>query len=503
MKKYAKKANALLLALVMLLATLTPITTLAQDQDGDNYTSLVYETVDAVNPSAYQGTVERAYSNYHASGFAVSIDDFTRAFTGEPANRREARSLITSGVYLSDIAISGDDVSFVTTLTLGDTLIELPVTGSLYASSWAESSGINSLVIDIPNPVLGYDFLLFEIHNDYTDALFGLFQAEVSGNTALLNNPHVRIYIKSPYGLLYLFEIDIPNEFSNLAVENHPTFGYATDVFWAADFIEDTVEKIPVTDELLESAGHSQLERGLFEWSTWQFFAFRYEHWVLEPVRTISIPRVRYRYTHVSGSNSTWIATFEVANRTYLPNTNTTVSNQHSTIQYRNVTLQFAAGERTTFVRTFYQGVMMEGGAWRIESGELASTLFTNVAANVGGTIGTSVHVAFEILRNAVTRPQTLRLGGDGQTLYRNNEVAVGRRLTNARFYRDTNSAPNGHFFVLNADTSRIGTAPANPPTTFGALLIEFDVYQFVSHQQGYRRIASDRDTVGIRYQVR
>lgn len=415
------------------------------------------------------------------SGITMSTSDFSNAFTGEVSNRQHyslARTMNKSEISISNVAIKGNDISFDASLSLDTNNVDLSVNGKMYAGNKSQS-GTNSIIVDIPDIIDGYEFLLFDIHNDNSGG--SLILSEIDGKN-LSNTPHVKIYLRDSQDMVYLFETELPKAFLTLKADSFPLINGGKDINWALDFVKVNCEILPPTAENLEKLGLSGNSSMRNETYSHYFDVYRYYYTVAgDNVETWSMPWVQYVPTNVFSGDSTWSSEFRISESTRVLGSNGQVINVFYGLQnitYRNVKMQFAAGGNTRFLRTFYDGQVATLMGINATSGIALRVLETTVS-NIPGIPGLALQTILNYFSNATPRSETVSLGGQGEISHELKTVSAGQTLTNHMLFANSDiqfSGSNRHYFVMQAVTQREGTVSGSN-TTIGALRVQFDVY--------------------------
>ena len=457
-----------------------------------------------------------------ASGLTLTSQDFAQHFFGEPTNRLLPRSLMNTSISLSNIFIDERDIAIDMTIGSGEHTVSIPVVGRLYASN-STQMGVNSMVVDVLKSVEGFDILLFEIHNDYAAGLFDPFTTRLTRDASLSARPHVKIYIQGPSGEIYLFEIDLPHEFSHLNAFSMPLVSGGMDINWRLQFVEPEVREIPLTRESMESLDVNAIlsshgipiedtviswhnpEQGMmyldqnvvdfshiiiddsedlisldtlsFEATSWSnsWVTFLGQHQFLTPnwssqhghhyIHTLATAFVWVRVADVYTQDTTWIAEFYITENSVHSVTGQVFTGLDQ-IRVWNLDMRFAAGGNTNFSRTFYGGIVTANNVPRPNN-------VTNVLMNTVDLAGdfmpiptSTINTVISLLnRSSVQGSQNVNIGSQGTIVHGRGSQVAGQRLSNHSL------STNNHKFTMNTVVFR----PANQTGwTHGVLRVSF-----------------------------
>ena len=429
-------------------------------------------------------TFAEVYSSdtIQADGIVMSTTDFKNTFSGEPSSRipiSKARSVSNASISLSNIVINNDTIDFTAVLTVNNTTTTLPVKGKL-SSGHKVQQGINSIIIDVSNTVNGYNFLLFEICND-SDKNDLLVANRKNTTTFSTNDPYIKIYMQDQNNNIYLFETKMPDVFSNLNANQFPKADKFKDSLWAVHLAKGETKELATDNTILQNFGLNTQTKGLNTWSTWISPTTYYHSFYVGSIYTQcwSMPYVEYKHVNVHSSDSTWIASFKIAEH-MLAAGNTYYGN--NVFEYKNLQISFGCGDKTTFVRTFQDGRMKTIPnilpAMIKESGSIITINLLNKMVSAlpyGSTFQTVLNSINSM--NSTVGDVTLN-SSTGINLMNSKTIAVGERLDDYSLDKCTNyngGTNNGHYFtyqgVLQYDSA------AGNTNTVGALSFSFDKY--------------------------
>ncbi|HPU62704.1 MAG TPA: hypothetical protein PK304_00965, partial [Mobilitalea sp.] len=417
-------------------------------------------------------------TEFQSSGVLMSSTEFKDTFSGEPTSRKVAafsKSDSNTSISIKDIIIDGEDISFIAVLSINNENVYLPVKGRL-ASSYKAQHGINSIVVDIPESVNGYSFLLFEIYNDADSKRANLL---VSGDKKLSNVPHVKIYLQDENNTIYLFETEMPAIFSDLKASDYERAYKFRDALWASHLVKHETKEIPTDSTILNELGFKVRPMGLNTWTTWVNPTTFYDSFYIgsDYVQCYSLPYVEYRHVNVTSQDSTWAAAFKVAEHT---NVSGYIYHGNNVFEYRNLKIAFACGDKSTFIRTYQEGRLYYiGGIFPALKGigsKIAVSLLQKAFSSL--PYGTTFLKALEYINTMASANGEVTLGSTGVNLTNRTTTAVGEKLNDYSFEEctDYNGQSNiGHYFTYQAVLQH--EAVTGNTNTVGALLVEFDKY--------------------------
>ena len=453
-----------------------------------------------------------ARSNMDVYGVAMTTDDFTNAFTGEPQTRSSARSSLYTGLSFSNVVINDDNIRFTAELTLGTEVTVLDVHGYIFAGNRT----LNNVIIDVPEAVNGYEFLLIEIHTDYS---VGSLLLSDSLNTSLYNRPHMKVYLIDSHGLIRLFEMDVPHYFSGISACSFSQLEGYGDIAWAFGFVDIVVHEVPTDQSILEELGLLEavvlqdfqedmsaiagisplsISSGLWVYPT----TFTTTFWI-GPDRNdaFSLPHVRHSHpSNIAGNAShTWSASFNVAEHVRVTGASGQSINFHGlrVFEYRNVALHFGGGAHTVFSRAFHSGNMLQLSSGVNHSGifNVALSVFSGAVGSLPG--GQTVSSIVSNLQSVRPVSRNIIVGSSAiEHLAPSHVRSIGYRFDGMTFHRNTDS--NGHFYSIQLVAEGYGNLPHVPTLTTGVLRVEFDVYQFQN-----RTFANRNANIHLNYHVR
>lgn len=412
------------------------------------------------------------------NGISMTADDFKETFSGKPETRKalqSTRSLSNATISIDNVTINGEGINFLATMWINGQVVSLPITGQLCAGHKSQHD-FNSIIINVTEPVKGYEILLFEIFNDTTDN-----EQLVNSLTEQIETeaPYVKIYIQDQNNTIYLFESEMPECFSKLAAEDYPSAPKEKDALWAKNLVIHNVTQVPVTDKLLNELGIPKQTRANGDTTTWCGDTINRDEFYVNGNKTVccSLPYLEYRHANITTGNSTWFAYFyvvefmESAGYTYYGN---------NVFEYHNLKIGFVRGDNTMFLRTYQEGRLYDkyaiGDKLKEARENITVKLFKETISKLpaGGTL----LEIFEYINMIPSTNQTVTLGASGVELEGEEVFAVGKELTSYILEENTFQGGKdkvGHYFKLQTDLTY--DYENSTTDTIGGLFLEYDTY--------------------------
>lgn len=403
------------------------------------------------------------------SGVTMSAEDFKNVFSGNPNDRIDianARSIAISSISIKNISIQDDEIKCIVNLIVGNKEEKIPVEGKL-RSSYKSDKGKNSIIIEVDSMINGYNFLLFELYNDYGDNNL------LVSTEKTLGNPHVKVYMQDEFENIYLFETTMPEEFSTLDATKYPRANKEKDAFWAINLVEGEEKELLTNNDILEELGVDIKAKGLNSWTTWvNPTTYYYSFYVgSDYTQCWSLPYVEYKHVNVRSQDSTWTASFKIAEHMAVAGNKYYGNN---VFNYKNLQIAFACGDKTTFVRTLQEGRVNRGNT---NPGSKITVLLLNKA--VGKLpYGTTLQTALECIKTITSTSGHVILGNMGVNLSNRKTVAVGEKLNNYTLEKCTDyngSINNGDYFTYQGVLQY--EAASGNTNTLGVLYVSFDKF--------------------------
>ncbi|ABX42612.1 hypothetical protein [Lachnoclostridium phytofermentans] len=424
-------------------------------------------------------TTSTLKTEIQTGGILMSASEFRNMFSGDPASRMPAtfaKSISDTNISISNIVISGEDVNFIAVLSINNKTINLPVKGRL-SSSYKAQHGINSTIIDIPDSIEGYKFLLFEIYNDTKED--NLLVSTQNEKKELSTSPHLKIYLQDKDDTLYLFETAMPSAFSMLDASNYQKANKFRDALWASSLVKHETLELPTDSTILEELGLGVKTRGLNTWTTWVNPTSYYDSFYIgsDLVQCYSVPYVEYRHVNVRSQDSTWAAAFKVAEHANIAGN---IYHGTNVFEYRNVKMAFACGDKSTFIRSFQEGRVYDYTAIfpAVKGvGESIAVSLLNKAVSAL-PYGSTFQTVLGYINTISSANGKVTLGSTGVSLTNRKTTAVGEKLTKYSFEECTDYDGKiniGHYFTYQGVLQY--EAASGNTNTVGALAVEFDKF--------------------------
>ena len=447
-----------------------------------------------VNAFAAEDEASVSYEDeIEISGVHMSADDFKVNFSGDPSERKStsvrtksSSSNMASDINIADIEISGQDIELTAELYLNGTSVILPIEGQLCAGFKAKH-GVNSTIIVVPEPVNGYEILLFELYNDTEE---GNLLLSSMTNENVSSCSHMKLYMQDEDGTVYLFETDMPDCFRELEADDYPAAPKEKDALWALKLADVEIKELETNDEILNELGLNSIQpMGLNTWTTWLNPTTYYSEFYIgsDHCQCWSLPYVEYRHANVTSSDSTWAASFKVAEHTKI---GSYTEHGNNVFEYRNLKMAFACGDKTTFIRTFQEGRVYDdsviGGGLKGAGKKIAVSLLSKAVSAL--PYGSTLSSVLGYINSAASTNREVTLGSTGMTLSNRKTVAVGEKLDDKfKFEACTDydgQTNNGHYFTYQAVLQH--EAVSGNTNTVGALVVEFDVFSYEDYSTNH-----------------
>ncbi len=418
-------------------------------------------------------------SNAKIPGVTMMPAEFTNTFSGKPCERKNALSrekLRLLSVSVSDVEIVNNSISLTVHLKDGENTTVLPIEGRLAASSLT-ANNINSTIIEVGKPVNGYTVKLFQIVNGKIDDLLLLNGIGIGED--LKNIPHIKLYLQDESNDLYLFEGKMPQCFARLNAALYDKAGKEHDYLqWARDLVVHNVSSIKTTEETSRLLGLEENSRALNSFSIRGYETTFTDEFYLggHLVSCMSMPYIEFKHTNVSLSDSTWVVSFKIAEHTKYQD-GAIIGYGNNAFAYRDLKVAFAAGDNTTFIRTYQEGRLYNDTTNKYYSngGDLTvSFLKALVNALPNGSTFLS---GLECIRAIVPYSTSVVLGNNAITLHSGKVKAVGESFPGLYLEECSNQggAVNvGDYFTFHAVTQY--EECFGDTETVGALLVEFNI---------------------------
>ncbi len=401
------------------------------------------------------------------TGITISTLEFQQYFSDLPSKRPSMKSMQKQNteIVISDIIIIKDKINFNMLLTGDEISIKVPVEGKL-TSGYKTQNGMNSIIIEVAEPILGYEFLLFEVYNDVNGRNMLVVDESVA------KKPHIKIYLKDQNDCMYLFEQAMPSIFAGLNANSYQEANKYKDALWAINFVKHNVKKVPVDNSILQQLGIEISSKALGSLTTWTNpYMFVDEFYVgLDAASCTSLPYVEYKHTNVTQADSTWMAYFKVAEHMNVAG-NTYYGN--NVFEYRNLRMAFACGDNSIFIRSFQNGKLKHYVNLSIfQQGQNIAVQLLNKVFN-SLPHGATLQTVLGYLNSLSSSAGTVCLGSEGVTIHSGKATAIGEQL-NSEYILTKNFNSGGEYFLYQAVLHSEGSGSGN---TVGALRVSFTVY--------------------------
>ncbi len=365
-----------------------------------------------------------------------------------------------------------------------------------------------------------YDVLFFEITK-------GNEQINLLYNTALNNNPHMKIYMRDDYDAIYLFESELPTELSAVSVASSEYCDIYNDYLWYVNIVdsyvtttnETTMASILVNENdpnaivrrniAIASGNPNESMTTLATttptdpmiWGGKKIYEMSVSNGV-DQTTYMFYPYGYIRGTPVSvNSENTWWGSVEVSEHTA---TKMIGSSSEPTVTYginrfsiRNPEIAAVCGNYTLVVRTFVQGRIKRNSNHAIvENGdEIAARILKKAFSYVPyGKTATEILSWLSSITQTVQSEVTL--GANGIDLSSGCVSGTKFELDSKYNLTKYTEASNGHSLKMHVVVSR---TQSTTDMTTGAVRINYDVYTNVydyhdSHQAEKSFLYSDSD---------
>lgn len=406
------------------------------------------------------------------TGVAMSKESFKTNFGVSPDHRPYSRSAFeASDMNITDIVINGEDVGLNMELIGNDGTIILPLNGKLKAG-YKTQNDINSAIIEVTGTTNGYEILLFEIFND-TEENNLLVNGDLEGMS------HIKVYIKDEEDKIYLFEAPMPDAFKNIVAENYSKASKEKDALWASSLVDHVTRDLETDSEFLTKHGLNNQTRGLSEWTIWTNETTYYDSFYIgsDYVQCWSLPYVEYRHANVKSQDTSWIASFKVAEHmsiggyTYYGN---------NVFEYRNLKISFGCGDKTTFIASEQEGNVYKYTGLLTGLKKATDSIAVHLLNKAVSSLpyGSTFMTVINAINTMSSSEGNVTLGSSGHTIANRKTVAVGEYLSDYLLEECTDHSGgenNGHYFTFRGILQyEAGSGNTN---TVGALTVSFDKY--------------------------
>lgn len=428
---------------------------------------------------SYAQDISTNNNSIYIDGMKLSGHDFRSVFSGEPETRKRlstSRTVQDLTVRMNNVIVQEDKIRFNIAFPVNGEMVELTIAGNLCAGFKAQH-GFNSIIVNVPEPVGGYEILLFEIFNDTTDNEQII--NSLTGGIKDTQSSFVKLYIQDVEDNVYLFETAMPECFANMLAENYPNAPKNKDMLWATNLVEHKLSQIPADEKTMKELGLDNKSRALGDTTTWTPNAINCDEFYVAGNKTIcySLPSLEYKHTNITTSTSTWVAEFYVSEHTSSAGLTSYGTN---VFEYRNLKIVFMRGDNTHILRTIQSGRVYDENAWLNklkENGEKigVNLLKMTVSKHPAGAVIAEV---VEFVNSMSAVDNNVYLGGEGYSLLSSDVTAAGEELTSCALEESSYHGGDdliGHYFILQADVCY--EYENSSVATTGGLYLEFDTY--------------------------
>jgi len=408
-------------------------------------------------------------------GYALSVDDFNEAFVGEFSSRKdlnECKSLEVIHLQIRDFSVFENNISFNLNLKASSgPWVEHHLRGNLYV----DDSPVRSVLGNLSDTTGFYEILKFKIvtslNND--NMLF---------NSKLQSKPYLSLILQDGSGKLFFFEIDIPKIFSQLdniilPMAPHDLMG-KNDLWFTpiVDLTKGTFTEDEVTLEMWPELGiFPEMTRGLGSFTLWVNPTTYTCNLIIGGELTVykSLPYLSMKHVNVTSQDSTWIAAFKISESTTFNNGKTYYG--QNVFYYGDLKLAFGAGARSTIIRTYQQGRMIDsktGSGSTKASGTIAIFALDRVVSLIPAA--PNISDIIELFDKLNSSSSNVTLGSQGVSLSNKLVTHAGELLSNYTFskYTDWNGSDTGDYFTFQAVLQYESTLSTSISTA-GALRFE------------------------------
>lgn len=415
------------------------------------------------------------------NGVVVSSKDFGLIFSGDPEKRTtETRSMMnTSQLSVNSIEMIDDIVHFVIQIRDHGNDVDIPISGRM-TSSYKAELGVNSIIVEGKTSVEGYKVLLVELFNDSEEDI--LLLESIGMEKQLQGKPHMKIYLQSDEGNLFLFEGNLPKCFEGISAVNYPRADSTKDaLLWAKDLVIHNWSVIP--DEKVGEQKVGSIERGLnattrMEYGSW-FYDYYYIATVL--VESYSKPYVEMYHSNViGGGGSPWVVRFKVEEYT---ETKGNIVYGQNPYRYVNVKIGFGTGDNTTINRYSHQGRIKKETQLGSNIIGMSQQFVTGVMQNALNNLpyGSTYQMVLQTLLGLIPVDKTVVFSNQTTGIEVGYCTAYGVDLSDYYFNEDTNHSQDinnagsaGHYYVLQIYPLLEKNGELGQTT--GAVYVHFDV---------------------------
>ncbi len=450
--------------------------------------------------------------NIEIIGEKMAITDYKNLY-GKPFSERSAKQELDSyqsaTLQIDKITISNNQIIFDYSIENYREVLE----GTLYNSS----RNLDNIVAVFANKT-NYEVLFFELTK-------GIHEINLLYNTELNNQPHIKIYLKDNRDCIYLFETELPEQLSDISVDNDQHCDVYKDYLWYVNIVDayetntnraspsafNTYDRNAEIKRNIAIASNTPYEPELSIATTTSTEPMM---WGGKEIYEMSVSNgvdqttyMFYPYGYVRGTpvsttgENTWWGSVEVsehaATKMIGSPAEPTVTYGINRFSIRNAKISAVSGNYTLIVRTYIQGRVKKNSSNSvIENGtEITAKIFKKALSYAPyGKTATEILSWLSLITQQVDNEVTL--GGSGIDLSSGYNVGVKFALDSKYNITKYSQASKGHSVKMHIVLSRTQSSSA---MTTGAIRINYDVYTNIydlhdSHQVEKSFLYSDND---------
>lgn len=280
------------------------------------------------------------------NGYAMSLNQFNNTY-GAPTKTRVAKQTlnnrVSAKINFNSINLQGNTLEIDATINNR----QLIASGDLYLSEKE-----NTIVAQLNDHNGTYDILLFEIYNNNSPDIKALTSTKTK---------HLKMYLADDKDI-YIFEIPLPSDFSNINTNDMEKASALYDTLWFTKIIQPYEhKKIPVDEKMIDFMGVNKEIgiRGSNSFTDWAFDNIYYESWYYgsDYYQFYSLPHGKWMAGNILSSDTTWVSSFKIAEHLKI---NGSTHNSDNAIYYKDVAITHSVGAKTTILRAFLDGKLIE-----------------------------------------------------------------------------------------------------------------------------------------------
>ncbi|HEY2491709.1 MAG TPA: hypothetical protein VGI33_02075 [Paenibacillus sp.] len=418
------------------------------------------------------------------NGVAMSIEQFDQLY-GQSDSKVDAisNSEKNASISLSEILIKDDTLSFKAIVDYDSQQKEVIASGKLYNST-KKTMGINSVVADLEDENNNFNIHLFEVfYGNQKARNLSLNSAIV--DSSFLESPHVNFYMTDSNNNVLLFEIAIPDELSNITVNNDEVTAAFKDYAWFINVLpKNEIQEIEATPEAIQEAGLDSVSPfAINNDSDWTDTILFYEEkigGVLYKWR--SLPMGTW-YAQSVSNDTTWTNAFKVAESATADGV--ALTNMTNIYSYEDVNLVTTVGGKTKISRAYIAGVLQGKASGQSLAALIGAKLYSTA---LPGAPSLSDIKSWATAAKTAMVGKTVTLGSSN--LIVNNAAAVSQAASskNTAIYKNTTSS-GGHSLTLQT-VAQYNSSTATSVNTTGIMDITWKTkLGSSSHNTGSKHI--------------